>query len=249
MTIVQREQLAAEWERLAPAWIRQTREGLNLDRTAQLDAPMLAACGGLQGYRVLDSGCGEGRFCRMMLERDAAYALGIDLCPPMIDAAQQLASGRDEYRVADAQDLGFLPDGSFDLAVSYLNQCDLPDFPANTREIFRVLRNGGRFIVANLHPMRSAVGAWQKTPAGEKQHVILDRYLEEGARRWTMLGVEFTNFHRTLSTYVRGFIGAGFRIDDIAEPTVAAETAARHPGMADELRVPNFIIFALAKPA
>jgi len=249
MDDVKREELEAEWNALAPAWVRESREGLNLNRTALLDAPMLAACGDVRGLRALDSGCGEGRFCRMLAERGAVYVLGVDLCAPMIAAARQLASDRDEYRRADAQDLAFLPDAGFDLAVSYLNQCDLPDFAANTREIFRVLKPGGRFVAANLHPMRSAVGAWQKTPAGEKQHVVLDRYFDEGARRWKMMGVDFTNFHRTLSTYVRAFRAAGFLLDDIAEPTVTPAAAIRHPDLADELRVPNFIIFALQKPA
>lgn len=243
-----RPDLEAEWQALAPAWIKESREGRNANRTGLLDGPMLEACGDVKGLSVLDSGCGEGRFCRMMAERGAVKVLGIDLCAPMIDAAKALATGKDEYCVADAQDLGFLKDGSFDLAVSYLNQCDLPDFAANTREVFRVLKKGGRFVIANLHPMRSAVGTWQKTPDGVKQHVILDRYFDEGERCWKMMGVEFTNFHRSLETYIKAFRAAGFLIDGIVEPTATPENLKRYPEIDDELRVPNFIIFALVKP-
>jgi len=143
--------------------------------------------------------------------------------------------------------LTFIDDHSFDLAISYLNQCDLPDSQANNDEVFRALRPGGRFIIANLHPMRSAVGAWQKTDKGEKQHVILDRYFDEGERRWEMLGMKLTNFHRTLSTYVREYRKSGFEIDEIVEPTVDGESLERYPELEDELRVPNFIIFVLKK--
>ncbi len=149
--------------------------------------------------------------------------LGVDLCAPMIEAARELATGPDEYRVADVQDLSFLEGETFDLAVSYLNQCDLPDFEANTREVFRVLKPRGRFVIANLHPMRSAVGDWLRTEDGSKQHVILDRYFDEGERHWKMMRCELTNFHRTLSTYVRGYQEAGFRIERIIEPTVTAQ--------------------------
>jgi SAM-dependent methyltransferase len=166
----------------------------------------------------------------------------------MIAAARALQGELDEYRVADVQDLGFLEDGTFDLAVSYLNQCDLPDFTANTQEVFRVLRSESRFVVANLHPMRSAVGNWQKTPGGTKEHVVLDRYFDEGERRWAMMGVEFTNFHRSLATYVGGFLDAGFSIEGIVEPTVSAESLALYPELDDELRVPNFIVYVLRKP-
>ena len=232
---------------LAPAWIEKLREGADPVRDGLLDPLMLSACGDVEGLRVLDSGCGEGRFCRMLAERGAAYVLGLDSCPRMVEAAQELQSEHDEYRVADVQDLGSLDDESFNLAVSYLNQCDLPDFNRNTQEVFRVLKSGGRFIVANLHPMRSAMGAWQRTDDGQKQHVILDRYFDESERHWTMIGVEITNFHRSLSTYVRSFLDAGFGISDITEPTTTEEQVANYPDLDDELRVPNFIIYVLSK--
>jgi SAM-dependent methyltransferase len=165
----------------------------------------------------------------------------------MITAARERQSEREAYRVADVQDLGFLEAESFDLAISYLNQCDLPDFHANTRHVFRVLREGGRFIIANLHPMRSAAGGWQWTPAGKRQHAILDNYFAEGERHWKMMGVAFTNFHRSLSTYIRGFLEAGFQIGGLVEPTITEEDLRLYPELDDELRVPNFIIYLLCK--
>jgi ubiquinone/menaquinone biosynthesis C-methylase UbiE len=242
------DNLNQEWLNISPAWIKEAREGRNPTRNGLLDPPMLQACGEVAGMRVLDCGCGEGRFCRMLAARGAGYVLGLDRCEPMIEAARELQSGADEYRVADVQDLAFLEDGSFDLAVSYLNQCDLADFQANNREVFRVLYSGGRFIVANLHPMRSAEGSWQRDANGVKQHVVVDDYFDESPRHWKMMGVEFTNFHRTLATYMGGFSKAGFRIEGIIEPTVTQENLALYPELDDELRVPNFIIYKLLKP-
>jgi SAM-dependent methyltransferase len=217
------EELNREWIHLAPAWIREAREGVNPTRTGLLDEPMLQACGDVRGLRVLECGCGEGRFCRMLIRRGAEYVLGLDLCAPMVEAARELESERDEYRVEDVQDLGFLDSESFDL-------------------------HGGRFVVANLHPMRSAVGAWHRAENGEKLHVILDRYFEEDERQWKVMGHYLTNFHRSISTYVRGFLTAGFSVVDVIEPTVTEEQLDDHPDLDDELRVPNFIIYVLKKP-
>jgi ubiquinone/menaquinone biosynthesis C-methylase UbiE len=61
----------------------------------------------------------------------------------MIVAAKQLGAEKDGYILADVQDLSFLRDRSFDLTVSYFKLCDLPDFEANTREVFRVLKRRG----------------------------------------------------------------------------------------------------------
>lgn len=241
------DDLEKEWAELAPAFIQRVREGDPV-REGLLDQVMLDACGHIQGQDVLECGCGEGRFCRMLVAGGANSVLGLDLNSTMIEAASEMQSGSDEYRVADVQELSFLQDTSFDLAVSYLNQCDLPDFEANTREVFRVLRSGGRFVIANLHPMRSAVGLWHKAPDGTKLHAILDDYFDEDERHWTMLGMGLTNFHRSLSTYMNAFIECGFIIERIVEPTVTDEQLKGHPDLVDELRVPNFIIYVLRKP-
>lgn len=239
--------LEKEWADLAPAFIKRVREGDPV-RHGLLDSVMFDACGVVQGQNVLECGCGEGRFCRMLVAGGAKHVLGLDLNSTMIEAASEMQSGNDEYRVADVQNLSFLEDQILDLVVSYMNQCDLPDFEANTKEVFRVLRSGGRFVIANLHPMRSAVGLWHKAPDGTKQHAILDDYFDEDERHWTMLGKSLTNFHRSLSTYVNSFIGCGFSLDKIVEPIPTDEQVRAYPDLDDELRVPNFIIYLLRKP-
>ena len=245
---MQQDKLKQEWLKLAPFWIKEAREGPYANRNGLLDAPMLEACGDVTGKKILECGCGEGRFCRMLAKRGAQYVLGIDTCEPMIEAAKAWQTQNDEYKVADAQNLHFLEDQTFDLAVSYLNQCDLPDVDRNNREVFRILKPGGRFIITNLHPMRSAVGGWQKNEKGEKEHAILDHYFDESERQWTIMGVELTNFHRSLATYINGFFAAGFVLERLIEPMITPENVKKYPELEDELRVPNFIVYVLRKP-
>lgn len=61
------------------------------------------------------------------------------------------------------------------------------------------------------------------------------------------MGVEFTNYHRSLSTYTCGFVDVGFLLEGIIEPTVTEEHLKVYPELDDELRVPNFIIYILRK--
>ncbi|MEM8782271.1 MAG: class I SAM-dependent methyltransferase [Planctomycetota bacterium] len=242
------EQRRGEWAALASPWIAEMRRGRNANRVGLLDPVVLACCGDVKGRRVIDCGCGEGRWCRIMAEAGAADVLGLDLCETMIGAATAARGPRERYRVADVRALPFVDDATFDVAVSYLNQCDLDDFVSNTREVFRVLKPGGRFVVANLHPMRSAVGTWYRDEDGAKRHVVVDDYFDEGPRHWRMLGVDFTNFHRSLQTYLDAYRDAGFVVDRIVEPTVDSARLERYPELDDEQRVPNFIVFALDKP-
>ena len=68
---------------------------------------------GGRGPRVLDLACGTGHYSRKLLDWGAAYVLGVDVSPEMIEAANQESSPNPntrgkklEFRVADALTMG-----------------------------------------------------------------------------------------------------------------------------------------------
>ena len=56
--------MQSDWDASAEAWIESLKAGGDFSRVAVLDRPMLAAVRASAAQRVLDVGCGEGRFCR-----------------------------------------------------------------------------------------------------------------------------------------------------------------------------------------
>ncbi len=75
---------------------------------------------------------------------------GVELSPAMLERARQRARelGRDaELRVGDATALEFA-DESFDTVVCTFSLCTIPDDAAAVAEARRVLRPGGRFLLA-----------------------------------------------------------------------------------------------------
>jgi len=81
--------MAAGWEASAAAWIAIQGDSGDFGRMHVLDAPMLALVDELAPARVLDVGCGEGRFCRMLAERGVATT-GVDPAATLIAQAQAL---------------------------------------------------------------------------------------------------------------------------------------------------------------
>jgi ubiquinone/menaquinone biosynthesis C-methylase UbiE len=96
---------------------------------------------------VLEIAVGTGRNLRYY--PDDANVTGIELSPEMLELARREATaiGRDvDLRVGDAQALEF-PDESFDTVTCTLSLCTIPDDRAAVREVRRVLRPGGRFVL------------------------------------------------------------------------------------------------------
>ena len=240
------ERIRVQWTEYAQDWI-ETDQAV---RTGFLDTWMLEALGDVSGKSVIDIGCGEGRFCRLLSDLGAVVT-GVDLTEALIERARGVGSRRETYLVGDAEDLEGVADGAFDLAVSYIVLVDLVDYRRSIREAYRVLRPGGRFIVCNLHPMRTAVKSvdgWISDRSGKLFYPV-DNYTEEGERKFLWWRGPFINMHRTLSSYLSSFLDAGFVLEALHEPIPSVEQLAEHPHFDDEPRVPNFIIYVLKKPS
>lgn len=236
--------LRTQWTEAAQDWIGQDQAV----RTGMLDSWMLDALGNVRGKRALDIGCGEGRFSRLLAELGAEVA-GVDLTEPLIERARYLAVGGDTYVVGDAENLIGIADESFDIAVSYIVLVDLLDYRASIKAAYRVLKPGGRFIVCNIHPMRSAVPYGWVNLAGRKLFYAVDRYWDEGPRDFPWWGKNFVNMHRTLSSYVNAFVESGFVLEGMEEPVPSEQQIVENPSFDDEFRAPNFVVFRLGKPA
>jgi SAM-dependent methyltransferase len=103
---------------------------------------------------LLDIGSGTGRLtamCRAAVP--AARILGVDPAPTMVAAAEAKFADDPAVVFADGtvEDLSQFPENSFDAAITSfaLHHLELPATGVATREVFRVLRPGGRFINAD----------------------------------------------------------------------------------------------------
>lgn len=110
------------------------------------------------GDRVLDVGCGPGYLTALAAEAAApnGSAVGVDPSPPMVEQARRVrgtANCSFEQGRAEALEAG---DGSFDVVVSSLAVHHIPEEVRATAfaEVFRVLRPGGRVLLADFRPPR-----------------------------------------------------------------------------------------------
>lgn len=155
-----------------------TEESQEIPRTLALTADS----------RVLEIGCGSGRYALQVAQAVGCRIVGLDTNGPGIGTARQLAndqgrSGQVQFDVADAsRELAF-EDASFDAAFSNDVFCHIPGRLSLLRELHRVLKRGGRLLFSDAlviggmvsHEeiaIRSSIGYYFFTPPGENERLI-----------------------------------------------------------------------------
>jgi len=162
-------------------------ESARVARASRIIEPRaLAALARIPGveraHRVLDIGCGTGRYLVAFLQRHRdAMGVGVELDPAVADEARRRlleaeVSRRAEVRVGDFLSLE-LPGGSFDLAL--LNN-DLYYFaPAQHAELFRRVRGrlapGGVLAIQSQFEARGWLARWSGSAASSAVFDLLLR--------------------------------------------------------------------------
>jgi SAM-dependent methyltransferase len=248
----------SSWDALADGWSEWVHS--NGTRLFMLDPAHLQALGDVAGKRVLDAGCGEGRFARMMAERGAKVT-AFDFSPRMIELAVNAEAEKPlgiEYFVADMTDLSRFSDGTFDVAVAYLSLIDVPDYERALDEFRRTLRPGGSFQFSIVHPcFLSPDATWEPRKPGtipifdkDKLYKKIDNYFparEVRFKMWPTAPVETINYHRPLSDYAHACRKAGLLICDIVEPVPSEDVLAQRDYLRENLRAPTMMLIDCVK--
>lgn len=137
-------------------------EPLWQSQLAPAQAKLLACAALLPGERVLDVACGTGlvSFSAARAVGPMGSVVGVDISGQMVEAAacraRELEVTNASFARMDAEALA-LPDASFDVVLCALGLMYVPEPEQALREMRRVLRSGGRLVLA-VWGERSACG-------------------------------------------------------------------------------------------
>ncbi len=214
----------------------------------EADAGLL---GPVAGRRILEVGCGAAAAARWLVTQ-GAEVLAVDISAGMLRHATEAAEKTGIRPPLVQCDAMALPIGAetFDIAFTAFGAVPFVDDAALVmREVFRVLRPGGRWVFSATHPMR-----WifldDPGPDGlVATNSYFDRrpYVEYDENAVPV----YVEHHRTLGDRIRDIVAAGFSVQDVIEP----EWPDGHEGVWGQwspLRgriFPGTAIFVATKPA
>ena len=105
--------------------------------------------GDLRGKRVLDVGAGTGRVVAE-LSKDGGIVTALDISTQMLERLKIKKLKNVKTVVGDAESLPFA-NNTFDLVVATFLVVHLKDPTRFFDEVYRVLKDGGKFIVTNIN--------------------------------------------------------------------------------------------------
>ncbi|WP_372457934.1 class I SAM-dependent methyltransferase [Streptantibioticus parmotrematis] len=176
---------------------------------------MLALAGDVSGRRILDAGCGSGPLFAALRDRGAVMS-GFDASAGMVQLARRRLGDDADLRLAELG--GPLPyaDDTFDDVVAALVLHYLEDWGPALAELRRVLKPGGRLIVAVEHPFAVHLMHREAGREAEYGYFATTNWVEEWAFGDQRAPVSM--WHRPLHAMSDAFTAAGFRITTISEP-------------------------------
>lgn len=216
--------IAEEWEAQAQAWKRWTRTPGHDRHFHRYNGPAFLDLLPPAGRATLDLGCGEGRAGRVLRKRGHRMT-GVDLAPSMVRLARETGA-YEEVLHADAAALP-LPDAAFDLVIAFMSLQDMDDAAGAARESWRVLRPGGRLVLAVVHPFASAhLG---RDEGEQRAYFDVQRTVDSVERDG--VAITFHQVHRPLQEWFALVRDARYLVEDLREPRPSEAAAAGDPSL------------------
>jgi malonyl-CoA O-methyltransferase len=209
----------------APTYDEEHNPLIALEQSITLDL-----IGDVHGLRVLDVGCGTGRYCELLTKKGATV-VGIDPSKKMLERAKTKITPncKFELRLGKIEDAEF-PDDQFNLVVYALTVGHAPHLEPVIRKISRILKHNGSFILSDMHPywFVSGFDYVEFSDRNRKRHRIPE-YPHLVDEYWSL----FKKFK--------------LRLEDIEEPRINDKLLERFPNLARHKGKPLALILKSRK--
>ena len=216
----------------------------------------------LKGLEVISIGCGSGVDAKWIADNGASRVVGIDISEGLLEIAQKNYPDI-EFYLMNMESLDF-KDECFDLAYSSLAIHYLDDWTDSLREVYRVLKRGGRYVFSCGHPIDSSLEyesddnfkyalLGRKVKLKTKKRTIFGDYMIANGNgvkpiQGVVGGVDVVVYHRTFSNMADKILSSGFSIAKIVEPLPLEDMKSVDNAMFEQLsRIPAFMIWVLTK--
>lgn len=187
----------------------------------ELDIPLLNNLQKIPWFKInkaVDLGCGTGRIGKWLHNQGISYIRGIDCSSAMVHRA----AVKRIYNNLDVADITqtTLPNCSYDIAVTSLAVCHLPNIYDLYKDVARILQPGGLFVLVDYHPFFLLQGIPTNFDSNCGESIAIE------------------NFVHLFSDHINSGCGVNFKLLEMQERIVDSAWVAQKPGMAKYINQP-----------
>lgn len=182
---------------------RKVWETWDSDHRETLNPVILKLLGNFKNKKILDLGCGQGYFSRILTKK-GGIVTGIDLSKELIHIANQRNQEQGlkiKYFVSDAANLKDLKNNAFDIIISNMALMDIENIEKTFKECSRVLKNNGQLIFSIVSPI---FGISERSKDDNGYFLKITKYKTNSSmsneNRW--YNFKTVHYHRPIGYYI-----------------------------------------------
>jgi len=214
----------SEWDKVAEEWNTEAGNTGIWHQRHDIDPVIFELLKNLKNKKIIEIGCGNGYFARLLAKKDikvTAVDLSANLVAYAIEREKTEPLGI-KYFVRDAANLYGIKSNSFDIAVANMSLMDITDAEKAIKEVSRVLKKNGKFVLSITHPIYCDFQQqWIIIKENGKKYFAraISKYLSSVTKKRTLLtsGIKITQYHRSIETYFKYLRNADLLISDFKE--------------------------------
>lgn len=206
------------WNDYAVDYDQKVGETGDLDHENIINPKILELLGDVQDKKILDLGCGNGYFSRM-LAREGANMTGVDISSDLIEIAIKKTKEQKlniNYIVSDASDIKAIESNKFDIIVSNMAFMDIENIDHTIKECSRLVKDNGILLFSIVNPL---FGIFERQKDEQDHYLKLTKYKTETTIINENRGYNFEtiHYHRPISFYINTLARSNFLIANYEE--------------------------------
>ncbi len=239
-------------------WNRRNKDGGEPYKRLVTDPIILRLIKPTFGKVVVDGGCGNGHLSKKIAKRKPKKIFLLDYYEGNLKFARKNLiglKGNFKFIQADFQKSIRLDSEIADYVISSFVLNELENIKKINKETFRILKPGGFYVIAVLHPLYDLTQYLSEKLTGQSSKKLKPTlsYFEKGKSSFvfnpgTIYEITAPNYHRTIEDYFFSLKKIGFVIDQIIEPKINMRLLKNAKRFKSDVIFPISLIIKAIKP-
>lgn len=172
-----------------------------------IDPPLFELIGDPKGLVIYDIACGNGYIARRLMREGASEIIASDISGELVRlATEKYPDMGIKYSVKDGANFTGIPENHFDLVIIHMAIWYIKDVDQFMKDVYRVLKPDGRFILSIDHPMKYSlyrvIEAVDNEKATEEEEKYLDVREVRTYNSWLGKQDDLTVYFRPMQFYI-----------------------------------------------